>query len=341
MSRKIIGVTVGTTLPKPDFNQTDPSKGDYIKNKPKFGELSDKVDGVIDLVGGTPVATQVSQAVQVDAITVQLGDGGAIGGYKTGDVIAEGTDIKTILNKLLQKAVPATYTQPSISLSNNSGTASGNIEAGSTITPKLRAAFTKNDAGNLTSIKILQGSSEVASGTSTPLDYNGSGIVIGDETITFTATAAYGDAPVKNNNLGEESKENWFAGGSITSSSYSITGKRQAFYGTGAGSLPTITSDIVRGLSGKKLAPANGNSFNVNVAVGQQYIVIAYPSSLRDINNITYVEANDSGMASSFTKTTLNVADARGGSNGLTAYKVYTYALAKAAEAAMTFKVTI
>lgn len=34
MSEKIIGVTVGTQLPKPDFNQTDPTKGDYIKNKP-------------------------------------------------------------------------------------------------------------------------------------------------------------------------------------------------------------------------------------------------------------------------------------------------------------------
>lgn len=34
MSRKIIGVTVGTPLPKPDWLQTDPKKGDYIKNKP-------------------------------------------------------------------------------------------------------------------------------------------------------------------------------------------------------------------------------------------------------------------------------------------------------------------
>lgn len=30
---KIIGYTVGTTLPKPSFAQTDPSKGDYIKDK--------------------------------------------------------------------------------------------------------------------------------------------------------------------------------------------------------------------------------------------------------------------------------------------------------------------
>lgn len=33
MSKKIIGYTVGTTLPKPSFAQTDPKKGDYIKDK--------------------------------------------------------------------------------------------------------------------------------------------------------------------------------------------------------------------------------------------------------------------------------------------------------------------
>lgn len=33
---KIIGNPVGTTLPKPDWSQTDPTKGDYIKNKPEI-----------------------------------------------------------------------------------------------------------------------------------------------------------------------------------------------------------------------------------------------------------------------------------------------------------------
>lgn len=31
---KIIGNTVGTTMKRPDFNQTDPKKSDYIKNNP-------------------------------------------------------------------------------------------------------------------------------------------------------------------------------------------------------------------------------------------------------------------------------------------------------------------
>jgi hypothetical protein len=42
-----------------------------------------------------------------------------------------------------------------------------------------------------------------------------------------------------------------------------------------------------------------------------------------------------------FTKTTINVADARGGENGMTSYKVYSYAMAIPAAAPMTFKVTL
>ena len=63
MSRKIIGVTVGTTLPKPNFKQDDPTKGDYIINKPDFDSLNDRVNTVSGLVGDTPVAVQISNAL--------------------------------------------------------------------------------------------------------------------------------------------------------------------------------------------------------------------------------------------------------------------------------------
>jgi hypothetical protein len=52
MSRKIIGVTVGTQLPKPNFKQDDPTKGDYIKNKPDFEGLKARVDNKADLIEG-------------------------------------------------------------------------------------------------------------------------------------------------------------------------------------------------------------------------------------------------------------------------------------------------
>lgn len=290
--------------------------------------------GWIDKNGNTVINTPRTQK----AYTL---NGTNFGALEDGSEIPAGKTLDEIMAMATAKAIPATYTKPTLAIANNGGQASGNVEAGTSITPKLKATFTQNDAGALTAISIMQGSSSVADGTASPLTYAGEAIVIGDETITFKASATYEDAPVKNNNLGNESKENWFEGGTVESSAYNITGKRNAFYGTGVGALPEVTSDLVRGLANKKLNPSTSTSFNVNVEIGQQYIVIAYPATLRDVNNITYVEANDTGMATSFTKHTIDVADARGGENGMVSYKVYTYAMAVAAAAPMTFKVTI
>lgn len=290
--------------------------------------------GWIDKEGNTVIHAERTQ-------TEHTLNGTSLGALADGATIPAGKTLDDIVAMITAKAIPATYTKPTITLANNSGQAAGNIEAGSSVTPKLKATFTKNDAGDLSAISILQGDAAVATGETSPLTYTGEAVVIGDETLTFTATATYGDAPVKNNNLGEESNENWFAGGTVTSSEYNIVGKRNLFYGTGVGSVPTVDSALVRGLANKKLAPTAGMSFSINVEVGQQYIAFAYPANLRDVNNVTYVEANDGGMASNFTKHTIDVADARGGENGLMIYKVYTYEMAVAAAASMTFKVTI
>lgn len=290
--------------------------------------------GWIDKNGNKVIAETKTK----DDIVVNGVDGLGIG---NGETIPAGKSVDEIIKMLVQKKIPAAYAKPTVSLGNNGGQAAGNVEAGTSITPKLRATFSKNDAGELTAISIKKGADGVADGNSSPLDYTGDPIVVGDETVTFTAEATYGDAPVKNDNLGNPSKENWFTGGTVKSSAYSVSGKRNMFYGTGVGEVPEITSDVVRGLSNKKLNPTNNLQFNISVSAGQQYIVIAYPATLRDINNITYVEANDGGMVSNFTKSTVDVADARGGENGKMQYKVYAYAMAVPAAANMTFKVTI
>ena len=36
MPKRIIGNPTTTPYPRPDWNQTDENKADYIKNKPKF-----------------------------------------------------------------------------------------------------------------------------------------------------------------------------------------------------------------------------------------------------------------------------------------------------------------
>lgn len=276
----------------------------------------------------------VGEDIQVNGVN--------IGNLTDGKTISRDLTLAQFIKQMVQKAIPASYTQPSVSLVNNGGQAAGNVEAGSSVNIKLRANFTKNDAGDLTALKIKKGAEQVATGSSSPVDYSSTeALVVGDETVTFTATATYGEGEIKNNNLGEPSPDGHITAGSKNSSGYSITGKRNAFYGTGVGATPELNSANIRSLTNKKLAPANGNTITINVAAGQQYVIIAYPATLRDITQIKYEETNDIGALSKFTKTQVQVADARGGENGLMDYKVYSYGMAVPAPAAMTFTVTI
>ena len=269
-------------------------------------------------------------------------NGTDLGALQNGATIPEGSSIDDLLNLITQKAIAPTYTQPTVSLAKSgNGTAAGNYEAGTSITPILTATFNKNDAGDLTKLAILKGGSEVGSDTTSPYTYTGEAMVLGDETITFTSQATYVDGPVKNNNLGSPDATGQIKAGTKTSSALSYVGQRNLFWGTGVGELPTLNSGTIRGLTNKRLNPTQGYSWNIPIAIGQQYVIFAYRSNLRDVNEVMYVETNDTGMAASFTKTRVNVADARGGENGQVEYKVYSYRMAAPAAAAMTFKVTI
>lgn len=266
-------------------------------------------------------------------------NGVSIGALSDGDTLPSDITFDEFIKLISEKAIPATYTKPALNIANNGGQASGNVEAGTSITPKLKSTFTKNDAGELTAISIKQGSVVVADGTTTPLTYSGDAIVIGDETITFSASATYGDAPVKKNNLGQESTENWFAGGTINSGSYSIVGKRKTFWGAGVGTIETPTSDIIRGMVNSKLNQGAG-TVSLKVETGSQHILFALPSG-RTLSQVCYDDLGDKGMLSSFTKTTVKVADVRGGENGLMDYNCYVYNLSSPCAAPMNFTFTI
>lgn len=297
--------------------------------------LDNREIGWIDKNGETVISTTRTQEnISVNGVTGL--------GIDNGGVIPSGKSLDEIVKMLVQKAVPPTYTAPKVTLSKTStGTANGNYEAGTSITPSFTATFTKNDAGELTKISVLQGTTEVGTNTTSPYTYDGETFVLGDETIAFKAQASYEDGDVKQNNLGNEDATGQILAGTVTSSNYNYVGQRNLFYGTGVGELSEVTSTVVRDLANKKLNPTQGYSFTINVAVGQQYIVFAYPATLRDVTTVKYEEANDSGMAGNFAKTLVDVADARGGENGLKSYKVYSYTMSVPAAATMSFTVTI
>ena len=83
---------------------------------------------------------------------------------------------------------------------------------------------------------------------------------------------------------------------------YSFTGKRNLFYGTGVETCQN-NSATVRELANKQLNPLRMETHSILIShKGQQFIIFAYPATLRDVNQVMYVETNDTGMASSFYK---------------------------------------
>ena len=254
--------------------------------------------------------------------------------------IPAGKTLDEIVQMLVQKPIPATYTKPTVSIANNGGSASGDVEAGTSITPKLHATFNKNDAGDLTKLEVLKGGQSVGSGTATPYDYTGEAIVIGDDTITFTAKATYKEGTIKNNNLGQQSPDGHIAAGSVTSGNYSINGRRNAFWGSGIGSLSDITSDKIRAFANKRMNLTAGTKISLKVEKGQQHIMFALPAP-RTLTQVIYDDLGDKGMLSSFVKSTVQVADARGGENGKKDYNCYVYNLAVPCAAAMNFTFVI
>lgn len=268
-------------------------------------------------------------------------NGTDLGALKNGDSIPEGTSIDELLNLITQKAIAPTYTKPTVSLSKSGdGTAAGNYETGTSITPILAATFNKNDAGDLTKLSVLKGGSEVGSDTSSPYTYTGEAIVLGDETITFKAQATYEDGPVKNNNLNKPDATGQIKAGTKESSALSFVGQRNAFWGYGAGTIESPSSDQIRGLANKRLNVSANNVISVAIATGSQHIIFALPAP-RTLKQVSYDDLGDKGMLSAFAKTTVQVADARGGSNGMKDYNVYVYNMSTPSAATMNFSFTI
>lgn len=265
-------------------------------------------------------------------------NGTALGALADGSVIGEGISLDEFIAMICEKEVPATYTAPKATIAVN-GSAAGTYESGTNLKFSLTGAFVQNDAGELVKIALKQDGTEFLSQATSPISSDTIDYQVEDGAHTFSTSATYDEGAVKDNNLGNPSPDGHIAAGTVSSSNLTYTGKRRTFYGTGAGEVPEITGELVRGLSNSTLGASNGTSFNISVAVGQQYVAFAYPATLRDVNQVMYVEVNDSSMAANFTKSTCDVE----GANGYDAvsYKVYTYQMSAPAQATMTFKVTI
>lgn len=277
------------------------------------------------------VTSRTQEAIQVMGVNLssEVADG------KT---LSAGMSLDDFVKLLVQKRIAATYTAPTIAIANNGGQAAATVEAGTSVTIKLKSTFTQKDAGAVTSHNIYRGAESIASGTDAVLTAEET-YVVPDGTTTFKSTAAYDAGAIKNDNFGDASPSGSIAAGSKTSSNYNIVGARKAFYGALVSLPETIDSDVVRGLANNKLAPAAGDKLTVQIAEGQQHLIVSLPAG-RTLSQVTYVDLGDKGMLSKFTQSTVAVAGASE-SAGNNTNNLYVYSMASPAAAAMNFELLL
>lgn len=302
--------------------------------------LNDAAGSVVDVDLSDLIGNSLSDVVvdEEEAFTVELGTGGTLGGFKTGDEITKNTSLDTIVKKLLMKQVPPTYTQPSIAIANNGGSAAGSYEYGSTITPKLRATFTKNDAGDLTSIKFKKAGANVGdAATTSPATIEDTAFDL-TAVVSYNATASYAEGAIKNDNLGQPYPDGHIAAGSKTSSNYTFTPFRRVFYGATT-TKPEMNSDYIRGLT-------QGNAYSKNQVLtftapnGTQRVAVAI---LKTATSAKPKFETTTGMTLDVSGTFTSVEVSVEGANSSTAvaYTVWYYEPTSPYAADTAFKVTL
>ena len=236
-----------------------------------------------------------------------------------------------------------TVTQPSLQVTSATARA---YEVGTSVSPAYSAVF---NAGHYeykpdqTGVTVTAWSAE-NNATSQTLDTAAGTfaayIVPDGAAYRISVQAQYTDGEIPMTVLGKPYPEGQIRGGTKSAVTGAITGYRNAFYGTFADKSTPLASDSIRALqqkSGKALT--NGTVFTVNVPVGAESVVIAYPATLRAVTRIQDVNGLNADITSAFTESSVNVEGA-GGYLPI-AYRVYRIDFAKPNDTANRYTVTV
>lgn len=280
---------------------------------------------------------------------------------KTGElavnaVVAAGTSVQDMLVQMLSQSKDPSKTNPSVSAFSVTNNGSGDtFEAGTSVTPKWDSTFSagsytykstasketinpvSNTGVTVTGWTITQDGTTIG----TTEDGTGDAFILGDSDVIFTAKATYSAGNYALTNLNKlPATDVQITAGTTTEKSDTIYTYRKMFAGGVTDSAAAITSDVIRGLSTGTKAVTSATEFTAKV--GDTKLIFAYPSTLSSATpTFEYFTMSWEGFAG-FTKetATVNVADVRGGENGLKAYTVYTYTPAGAFESDTKFRVS-
>lgn len=287
--------------------------------------LNDAASSIVEVDLSDIIGNSLSDVVvgQDEEFTVELGPGGTLGGFKTGDKVSTDMTAENIVKKLLMKQVPPTYTQPSVSISNNGGSSAGAYEIGSTVTTKLRATFTKNDAGDLTSIQFKKAGTDVGdAATASPADYTEAAFNL-SSAVSYSATVSYGEGAIKKDNLGDDYPTGHIEAGSKNTNNFTFTPYRQGYFCGYTVDTATLTSDGIRNLQQNKGGAYSAGTVKLTVRAGAKRVVIAVPLANKGMTKVLNESALNADVTSTFVKSTVDVE----GANNYEAatYNVWTF----------------
>lgn len=259
-----------------------------------------------------------------------------------GTIPSKGKNLIEVFDAMFTKEQDPSKTEPSVNISLNKA---GSYEVGTTVTD-ITCAVSFNDGTysygpEPTGAKV--NSWEIKDSNNKTYSYSASAISIPNVLVTdginyiITAKASHsiGDIPKTNkgNNCTDTTKR--IAAGTKSKTSAAITGYRYAF--AGGTNASALSSSIIRGMSAKKSSKddmnTEGKALEFSAAKGTTKVFFAYPTSwtgtpyfemfgLAWAENVNFVKKDD-----------VQVADARGGSNGLSSYKLYVWELNPGLEA--------
>lgn len=264
-----------------------------------------------------------------ESITVELGQNGSLGGYKTGDTIAKDTTIQTVIKKLLAKQIPPIYSAPTVTLQNNNGSAFGNYEIGSIITPKVKATYNQKDGGSLESIAFLKNGIEQSSQNVSPAIYEEDAQTL-SSAISFKAKITYNEGDIKNDNLGEPYPTGRILAGTSTSATYSFAPYRQGYFwdilNTSSSEAP-LTSEIIRAGTKKNSAYAAGSITGVaaNSVSNRKRIFIACPADKKGVTKVIMPSAMNADCTADFVKQSETILVEGANGYDAIAYNVWVY----------------
>lgn len=282
------------------------------------------------------------------------GEFSSVGNYNKGKTINAGTSLESILSGMLQQELyPTANDKPDASIT----VSGGNGEVGTeytvpTATLKITDVGSYPYAPTATGITFAAGEVKLAEGADpdTATNYTtNENVMVTNSTITlkatgdkvlyadtsksytFSGTGTYTDGVVPKTNLGNDYPDAQIKSGNVTiaDATATFTGWRRIFGGGTTAS--TNDSATIRALAQLKKSnesvptTSGGKGIVFKAAKGATKVIFAYPSTWTSKTPKFEIFTMAWGATEGFEKSTVQVADARGGENGLKEYTVYTY----------------